>query len=202
MQLNKALLLGSACLHYLRPASNRHSCQGGFVQLNKALLQSNRIAPPGNRTRPRQPRAGRGQKSNSPNVGYALFSAVFVLRQTCATAPDTAPGSKYDYTARRDLARTGWMRVAQRYRHVAVKFIVGNYSDPRRQASVQEEQKLHGDFMTLPEVPHRTVPCHAHHDTSRMAPGDARCTVRHRTQDRARRFSDPVLPKRHSSSLS
>ncbi|PNH03893.1 hypothetical protein TSOC_010002 [Tetrabaena socialis] len=70
--------------------------------------------------------------------------------QSSAVARDTEPNSKYDYKARRDKARAMWMRVAARYQHVVVRFVVGVNTDVVRQASIEDEQRIHFDFMMLP----------------------------------------------------
>ncbi|KAG2500741.1 hypothetical protein HYH03_001505 [Edaphochlamys debaryana] len=75
---------------------------------------------------------------------------VFIGVMTAATSPGTEPGSKYDYTARRNKARQLWMHLARRYGHVALAFVVGRSADPGREAALAAEQRRHGDFMVLP----------------------------------------------------
>ncbi len=70
--------------------------------------------------------------------------------QTAPTAPGTEPRSKYDYNYRRQLIREMCISRAQRYRHIAIKFVVGLNPDPVKHASMLDEHEKYGDILLLP----------------------------------------------------
>jgi hypothetical protein len=91
--------------------------------------------------------------TQSPRLLVSLCSVRPSLLPSEQTAPSPSgvpPGSRLDYTHRRQLARELWIPRARRYRHIAIKFIVGVNPDPVKHARMLDEQEKYGDILVLP----------------------------------------------------
>ncbi len=74
-------------------------------------------------TAPQRAVAPRNRRPEPPADQVRVFIGIFSALSPLGTPAFT----KYDYAARRNIARATWVREALQYDHVAVRFVVGHY---------------------------------------------------------------------------